>query len=250
VSLQEEIRAKAVELIQGNPHGVRYSELIKTLIEVFPQTSSNSISEYIQELEKQFPETIHKEKNGQYHRIWYHDTAQGEVEEHHSQPVEQPLQLKKEDYYQSFSEWLTNDLREVTKVIAFGEGLFRSNRGTPDIRGVYRPESSTLRTRSIIVTAKITLDDTSTGLTAAFNEVRTYKIFCHKVYFVIPKRSHESDISGIKSLCSNSGIGLVLFDNMNKQNPKYEIKRRAIQHPPAQWYIEDNPPLIENILFN
>lgn len=249
MSLQEEIRAKAVELIQGNPHGVRYSELIKVLNEVFPQTSSNSMSGYIRDLEKQFPETIYN-KNGQYRHIRFRDAIPEKVEEHYSQPVEQPLRLKKEDYYQSFAEWLTNDLREVTKVIAFGERLFRSNRGTPDIRGVYRPESSTLRTRSIIVTAKITLDDTSTGLTAAFNEVRHYKIFCHKVYFVIPKRSHESDISGIESLCLNSGIGLVLFDNLNKQNPKYEIRCRAIQHPPAQWYIDDNPPLVENILFN
>lgn len=196
MSIQEEIRANAVELIQGHPH------------------------------------------------------APEKVEEHPSPRMEQPLRLKKEDYYQSFSEWLKNDIKEVTKVIALGGGLFRSHRGKPDVISIFREESVPLKTFSIIVTAKINMENTNSELISGFKQACAFKAFCHKIYFVIPTSSNESDISGIESLCSNSGIGLVLFDNTDKENPCYELKYRATEHSPAPWYTYDNPPLVENILFN
>ena len=66
---------------------------------------------------------------------------------------------------------------------------------------------------------------------------------------MIPKNSSQDDISKLDALCLIFGIGLVLFDNNNPNDPQYEIRVRPIRHEPDMFYVNNYVKLIEKDLF-
>ena len=52
-----------------------------------------------------------------------------------------------------------------------------------------------------------------------------------------------------KTMCLIFGIGLVLFDSSNPNNPQFEIKVRALKHEPDMFYVNKYIKLIEDELF-
>ncbi|MFP3158657.1 MAG: hypothetical protein RXR65_02645 [Hydrogenobaculum sp.] len=87
-----------------------------------------------------------------------------------------------------------------------------------------------------IVSAEIKTD--TNNLVTAFGQACAYKLFSHKVYLVIPKKA-EKDVARIESLCLRFGIGLILFDRENPENPKFEIRTRAIKQEPDYFYVNE-----------
>ena len=49
-----------------------------------------------------------------------------------------PVKIKEEDFYNSFADWLVNDMEECTKAICLGGNLFKDKWGTPDVVGQTR----------------------------------------------------------------------------------------------------------------
>ncbi len=86
-----------------------------------------------------------------------------------------------------------------------------------------------------IVSAEIKLD--TNQLITAFGQACAYKLFSHKVYLVVPKKSLEPDLGRIESLCFKFGLGLVLFNTDNPQNPSFEIRTRALKTEPDYYYV-------------
>ena len=132
---------------------------------------------------------------------------------------------------------MVNDLEECTKAIPLGGSKFGDKWGTPDVLGVLKfSEAESFRPPLEIISAEIKTD--TTQLITAFGQACCYKIFSHKVYLVIPNDA-EKDIKRIESLCLKFGIGLVLFNKLDKNNPAFEIRTRAVKSEPDYFYINE-----------
>jgi hypothetical protein len=158
------------------------------------------------------------------------------------------MQIREDDFYESFSDWLINEVEECTKSISLGGNIFGSKWGTPDVIGILQPSASDIVKFEIEVTcAEIKLD--TNQLITAFGQACSYRLFSHRVYLVIPKKSSTDEITRLDSLCSLFGIGLVLYDSENKEDPDYRIKGRAIKGNPDLFYVNRNLKIIESKLF-
>ena len=141
------------------------------------------------------------------------------------------------DFYQSFADYLKNNLEECSEAIALGGNIFGDKWGTPDVLGINKfPDRKVFKPLIEIVSAEIKTD--TNNLVTAFGQACAYKLFSHKVYLVIPKEA-EKDVARIESLCLRFGIGLILFDRENPENPKFEIRTRAIKQEPDYFYVNE-----------
>lgn len=238
---REQIQEKAAEILRRNPQGVRYSQLVDAIKESLPDISSNTIRGTIWNLDVTLSSEVYKADRGLFrHRSF------GEA------PVSTPQtasESTEESFYQPFADYLTNELEECTKAIRLGGNRFRDRWGTPDVIGIKKPKpSDIIKPEVIIVSAEIKTD--SSGLITAFGQACAYKTFSHKVYIVIPKSSSEEDKARIESLCLIFGIGLILFDNTNAENPQFEIRVRPLKHEPDMFYVNKYMKMIETELFS
>ena len=204
----------------------------------------NTIRGYIWDLDAKFPNEIYKADRGLFRHVSFRETQAAPEEP--LQPT--PPEIGEEDFYQPFADYLVNELEECTKAIRLGGNTFRDKWGTPDVIGIKKPKPSDIvKPEVVIVSAEIKVD--SAGLITAFGQACAYKTFSHKVYMVIPKNSSEEDKSRIESLCLIFGIGLILFDATNTENPQFEIRVRPLKHEPDMFYVNKYMRMIETELF-
>lgn len=62
-------------------------------------------------------------------------------------------------------------------------------------------------------------------------------MFSHKSYIVIPNTASPETLNILESLSIAFGIGLVLFDSSNKDDPDYTLRNRAQRHEPEIEYL-------------
>ena len=235
------IRNKALEILENNPNGVRYSDLVRQINETFPEIPINTVHGGIWDLDRKFSDKVYKPARGIFRLTRYKDL---EIKEE----AREPIRIKEENFYQSFADWLMNETEEATKAIALGGNKFRDKWGTPDVIGIRESKKSDIiKTTTEIISAEIKSD--VLNLITAFGQACSYKLFSNKVYLLIPKQSSETDISRLDSLCLIFGIGLVLFDANNSDDPKFEIRVRPTKHEPDIFYTNKYLKLIESELF-
>lgn len=235
------IRRKALEILENNPNGVRYSDLVRQINEAFLEIPINTVHGSIWNLDKKFPDKVYKPARGIFKLIKHKDL---EIKEE----IEVPIKIKEEDFYKTFADWLINETEEATKAISLGGNKFKDKWGTPDVIGIRESKKSDIiKTATEIISAEIKSD--ILNLITAFGQACSYKLFSNKVYLLIPKQSPETDISRLDSLCLIFGIGLVLFDANDPNDPKFEIRVRPIKHEPDIFYTNKYLKLIENELF-
>ena len=227
---REKITKKALEVLESNPDGVRYSDLFRKLADFLPDVPPNTIHGTIWDLDKK-NEQIIKPERGLFVLKKY---AEGVTEKRPD--VSNNLHLPKEtSFYQSFADYLVQDLEECTKAISLGGNRFGDRWGTPDVLGVYKfSEVDAVRPPVEIISAEIKTDINQ--LITAFGQACAYKIFSHKVYLVV---SGEADTGRIESLCARFGIGLILFNKNDVQDPKWEIRTRAVKNEPDYFYVNE-----------
>lgn len=243
---REIIILKAKEIISSDPNGVRYSELVRRTQEELPDIPINTIHGTVWDLDAQFPKEIYKPTRGLFRHASFRDT---EIKEE-QKPSEKPLKTERiteERFYTPFARYLF-ELEDCTNAIPLGGNKFGGKWGTPDVIGVRESSrSDIIKSPTEIISVEIKVD--TMGLITAFGQACAYKLFSHKVYIVIPKSSSEDDIARVEALCLIFGIGLVLFDNNNTENPQFEIRTRPIKHEPEMLYVNNNLKLIEKELF-
>jgi hypothetical protein len=233
----EKIYSKAKELLEDNPAGLRYSELVRRLHESLPEIPINTLYGSMWKLKQGISggkvEEIKQPEKGVYVLAKY--VPSGEPPRPSS---EAPLiKVKEGDFYKPFADYLMNDLQECTKAIPLGGNKFSDKWGTPDVLGVYRfSELDPIKPPMEIVSAEIKADVNQ--LITAFGQACAYKLFSHKVYLVVPKGA-EQDISRIESLCLRFGIGLIVFDAQNPQDPNFMIRARAFKSEPDYFYVNE-----------
>jgi hypothetical protein len=244
----ERIKAKAFELLEQYPEGLRYSELHAKIKDSDGSFNENTINGSIWNLDAVFPDKVYKPSKGLF-RLLTHKPPESEIPD--SAPVA-PLpvnRVKEEDFYEPFANWLTNEIEDVTFAISLGRNKFRDKWGTPDVIGKRESKrSDIIKAPTEIVSAEIKTD--SLQLVTAFGQACAYKIFCHKVYLVVPRQSHNEEISRLDSLCQIFGIGLVKFNADDPANPDFQILVRPGRHEPDLFYTNKYMSLIEKEMFS
>lgn len=126
--------------------------------------------------------------------------------------------------------------------------LLQGRWGTPDVVGVLSPRpSDILKFSHEIVSAEVKTDPSA--LITAFGQACSYRLFSHRVYLVIPTSIPEAELARLDALCRVFGLGLILFDAENREEPNYQIRVRATKHEPDMFYANRNLKVIEDELF-
>ncbi len=229
-SVKQKVFKAVKEFLRDKPEGARYSEIIKFLKENIPNVPENTFHGAVWDFRQRIIKGKEKEvvipERGLY--------ILSEFQKSQLQPSEK-IKIKEEDFYEKFADYLVNELEECTKAIPLGGAKFQDKWGTPDVLGVYKfSEADPIRPPLEIVSAEIKVDVSQ--LVTAFGQSCSYKVFSHKVYLVIPQQS-ESDIPRLESLCMRFGIGLILFDKDDMENPKFQIRTRAMKSEPDYFYV-------------
>ena len=241
---REQIISKVIEILKENPQGVRYSEIVRRIKELLPEMQVNTIHGTVWDLDIQRASEVYKADRGLFRHVQFRGKDEPAKV---IQPTEKKS-VKENEFYESFAEYLVGELGDCTKAIPLGGNMFKDKWGTPDVIGKNESNrSDIIKHETEIVSAEIKTDDS--GLITAFGQACAYKSFSHKVYIVIPKSASEEDKSRIESLSLIFGIGLILFDATNKENPDFEIRVRPIKHEPDSIYINKYIKLIEKELF-
>lgn len=245
-SLQKRIRERAFKLLEESPDGLRYSELVKLIPTEEHKFNTNTINGSIWDLDIVFSDKIYKPSRGLFRLVKFQD-----IETDALAPEVQPKENKKhkeEDFYEPFSNWLQNDIEDVTFSIPLGGNKFKDKWGTPDVIGKKERKRSDIIPAPIeIVSAEIKTE--TTQLITAFGQACAYKLFSHKCYLVIPKQSPQDETARLDSRCQLFGIGLVLFDHNNHEFPDFTIRVRPNKHEPDLFYTNKYMSRIEQELF-
>jgi|SRR5215216_4491129 len=246
-SRKDAIRSKAIEIIESQPTGIRYSQLVKQIHEALPEIPLNTIHGNVWNLETKVPDRVAKPARGVYLAAGYAEARAAEPESATAEPAPE-AEVQEEHFYEAFAEWLVNELEECTKAISLGGNRFRDKWGTPDVIGVRAPrQSDIVKPPTEIVSAELKID--RAGLIVAFGQACAYKLFSHRSYIVVPSESQEEDIARLDVLCRTLGVGLILFDAANPGAPEFEIRVRAARHEPDMFYVNKYLRLVEDELF-
>ena len=245
MTIREQIVAKAIELLRQNPHGLRYSELLRHIHEALPDTSRNTIGGTVWNLEVQVPNEVTKPGRGLYLHA-SHKEPSGEPAPVPAIPATE--KIREAQFYEPFADWLVKELEECTKAIAVGGSVFRDKWGTPDVVGIREPKKSDIvKFPTEIISAEVKIDPI--GLITAFGQACAYRLFSHKSYIVVPADSPEDDIGRLDTLGRIFGVGRILFNAKDPQNPAFDIRVRAAKHEPDMFYVNRCVRLIEDQLF-
>lgn len=242
---REKIISGGLKILQLNPNGVHYSDLVRGISEEFPKIPVNTIQGTVWNLDARLPNEVYKAARGIFRHVTFREK---EVREEEQKPPPEIERVKEEDFYKPFSDWLVNELEECTKAIPLGRNKFKDKWGTPDVIGKRAARASDIiKAPTEIVSAEIKVD--ARDLITAFGQACSYRLFSHKSYIVVSKNSSQDDISRLDALCLIFGIGLVLFDTGNVNDPQFEIRVRPLRHEPDMFYVNKYMKIIEKELF-
>lgn len=252
ISITEQIRQIALTILEKKPEGIRYSDLKREILKENSSFNPNTISGATWDLEATYPELIYKPDRGVFRLLKYKENVPTQPDEEQSTTIQPKTSKKKiikeEDFYQPFADWLVNELEECTNAIGLGGNIFKDKWGTPDVIGIRESKrSDIIQFPTEIIVGEIKID--TNGLITAFGQACAYRIFSHKSYIVIPNNSQIEDITRLDTLCRQFGIGLILFDNQNVEDPNFEIRVRAIKNEPDMFFVNKNLKQIEDKLF-
>lgn len=235
------VRQKAIELLAEEPKGIRYMDLHRAIGGIYPAIPKNTVHGALHRFRNDLPADVQLVAKGLYRHVKFTQAQEAAA-------VAKKPKIKEEDFYEPFADWLINDLEECTKAISLGGAKFGNKWGTPDVIGVRMPRHSDIIKPPVEVTSVEIKIDTQ-GLITAFGQACAYKLFSHRSYIVVPKSSQQEDRDRLTALAQIFGIGLVLFDADNKQQPDFDIQVRAARNEPDYFYVNQNLKLVEDELF-
>jgi hypothetical protein len=246
--INERIRSIAIEWLDEQPQGLRYSELLRLIKQTGPELNPNTVNNYIWNLEVVLPQTVYKPVKGLFRLVRFKEPTPPEITSESPAGTSQS-KLREDVFYPLFANWLKNDLEEVTHAIALGGNVFRDRWGTPDVIGKSESKrSDVIKGPTSIVSAEIKVD--LAGLVTGFGQACAYKLFSHKSYLVIPSQTPDEEMARIDSLCQMVGIGLVTFNAKSSILPEFRLIVRATKHEPDLFYTNRYVTHVEKELFS
>ena len=246
VTIGEKIVGKAFDVLESNPDGVRYSDLVREVQNRDDSFKQNTVNGNVWNLHEQFPEKVYKPSRGLFRLMKFRDPDTDQLKE--ELVPKQPKKIKEEGFYEPFAEWLVNEVEECTKAISLGGNRFRDKWGTPDVIGKRESMRSDIIQAPVEIVSAEVKPDTS-QLVTAFGQACAYCLFSHKSYLVVSNRSPADEIARLDALCQVFGIGLVLFDSENPKDPQFVIRSRARHQQPDLFYANRYMKMIEREMF-
>jgi hypothetical protein len=119
----ERIKAKASELLEQNPEGLRYSELHAKILETDRTFNLNTINGCIWNFDATYPEKVYKPSKGLF-CLLKNKSSETEVQTPPSAATATAGKVKEEDFYTRFADWLKNEIEDVTHAIPLGGNNF------------------------------------------------------------------------------------------------------------------------------
>jgi hypothetical protein len=237
--IKDRIQAIALEILKAHPDGLRYSEWITEIKKQDATLEHNTVHGRVYDLVKKDHSEIYKPARGLYRLIRFRATDDGmELPTEPTSVISNSAAKrapKESEFYQSFADWLIEEVEEVTKAKPLGGNVFGQKWGTPDVLGFHRSkEWDIVKAPMQIVTAEIKTD--TSQLITAYGQACAYKLFSHKVYLVVPVTASKADLSRLDSLCLISDLGLVTFNADAPDDPDYRILARPRKHDPDLFY--------------
>ncbi|MGL4635068.1 MAG: hypothetical protein ACRCWF_03725 [Beijerinckiaceae bacterium] len=256
-----QIHQRAMQVLESNPKGIRWVDLLRAVEADAPGTPHNSVFGGIRNLLSKRQTEIVKVARGSYQLAKFIEADDAAAKAQEAAEVATPVQaetsgsesLTEQDFYKSFAEWLEeND--EATTASALGGASLGGKWGTPDVIGVLKPRAQDIfKFEPQIVTAEIKAVPSQPVV--AFGQAVAYRLFSHKSYVVVPDSTSSDDINRLKSLCSIHGVGLVTFA-LNKEQPDYSVVVLPVNAAPDMFYVNSmlerlktNEPDLLNKLF-
>lgn len=247
VGITEQIKKEALRFLGERPDGIRYAELVRLIQDATPTFKVNTIHGSVWDLDRRFPKKVYKPSRGLFRLTEFRDPDTEQLKEELVQRP--PERVKEEDFYEPFKDWLLNDLEECTKAISLGGNKFKDKWGTPDVIGKRESKRSDIIQAPVeIVSAEIKSDPNQ--LVTAFGQACAYCLFSHRSYLVVPKQAPQDEIARLDSLCQVFGIGLVLFDSQDVNDPGFDIRVRARRQEPDLFFTNKYMRLVEPDLFS
>lgn len=258
---RQQIHERAMQVLEANPQGIRWVDLLRAVEQNAPGTPHNSIHGAIHNLLTTRTSDILKVARGTY-QLTKFAIAEDAVS-NARQPDTQAASLSsdnhgqdtisEQDFYASFAMWLEeND--EATVAAPLGGSSLGGKWGTPDVIGVLKPRAQDIfKFEPQIVTAEIKAVPGQPVV--AFGQAVAYRLFSHKTYIVVPRLTSKDDMNRLTSLCSIHGVGLVTF-TLNKDQPDYMVIVLPVNATPDMFYvnnmlerIKSSEPALLNKLF-
>jgi hypothetical protein len=218
-------------LIEQHPGGIRFGEIFNWFRTSHPETPEGTLVAQIANVVKAYPDRVSKVGRGLYAPVSA-GTTPAIVS-----PPQSLVSVREEEFYDSFAEYLQDDLDEVVRALPLGGASMKEKWGTPDVVGVYRPTTKDLiKFNHEIVSAEIKIDPREPIV--AFGQAVSYRLFSTKCYVVMPDGMSEADKSRLEALSMLFGIGFVLFEP-NPKSPEFTIRVRAQRFIPDMFYVNE-----------
>lgn len=135
---KNQIRELALATIEKHPGGIRYAELVNSILGAHPETPKSTIHGSVWNLASQFPSQINKPSRG----LFVPQTKTRDVPIPIEPTPSKTAKIREDDFYEPFAKWLKSDLDEATAAAALGGSSMKAKWGTPDVVGVYKPLAS------------------------------------------------------------------------------------------------------------
>ncbi len=236
------IKERIYEILENEAKTMRYTDLGHKVISSFendPEITRNTIWTTLAGIvnDPVYSKKIIKVERGMFRAADKEEMTRDESQQIYNTLQSQKLQkVSEDDFYEGFARWLVEETEDCTKAIPLGGNIFREKWGTPDVLGIKKPSVGDIVQFQIEVTsAEIKMDPNN--LITAFGQACAYRLFSNKTYLVIPKDSPDEDEFRIESLCQIYGLGLVLFDSNNPNDPGFEIRTRPQRFDPDMYYV-------------
>lgn len=237
---------KTINLLEESPDGLTFSELKAKLNSPPNDFKSGTIHSNVYNIDSKYPNEIYKPARGLYKHIKFRSDSSTST---NKKDFVENSKLNEDKFYEPFKEYIINELSECNSAAVLGGKTFKDKWKTPDVIGFWRSvPGDIISTPTEIISAEIKVNSDYNSLITSFGQACSYKIFSHKVYIVIPKTISKEDYQRLESLCMILGIGLILFDKNDFEDPKFEIKVRATKTEPDFWYVNHYLPNINKEL--
>lgn len=239
-NITKQIREKAYEIIKERPSGIRFSELVSIIRDENPNFNISTINAQVSYLRKH---EDYKDKLSQAPKIYKaikYETDPNFLGKTAAESKKKQTKYDEKDFYESFANFLADDLRECSKVRTLGNSKFMHKWSTPDVVGYYSVERGAAYPKDPeIVAGELKTKKEYKDLITAFGQAVSYLLFSHKSYIAVPEDSDPEGREALETLCSSFGIGLLFFDDKDSSRGDFKIRHRARRHEPNIVYFND-----------
>jgi hypothetical protein len=236
----DRIRAATLEILRQHQNGIRWGELKQAVFAREPQLNRSIITTTIYNLAKDST-TVRRVARGILILAEYSASPTGTADENLQPEVvaeRRAESVREAPFYEPFAQWLVGAGDEATEAVVLGNAGMRAKWGTPDVVGVYKSKpSDPVKFPPEIISAEIKTDPTQSIV--AFGQAISYRLFSHKTVLVMPSEIErfEDDNSRLKSLCDLFGVGYILFDKNNLDDPNFRVLIPPRRFEPDMFFV-------------